>query len=469
MRRLAAILPAAVLMALGVSTGPAEAVAPVPAAAAVAGPAGAYTPLKPARLLDTRKKIGVTTTTPLGAGRSVDLQVSTRGGVPTSGTSSVVLNVTVVSPSSEGYVTIYPTGSTRPTASSVNFNKGWTGANLVTVKLGSGGKVRVFNYAGNAHVVADVVGYYHATTSTATKSYGGYAAVNPSRILDTRESNAPLPAGYYLSTGADFGTDEQTGLPINPHVRAFAVNVTVVKPTSSGYLTVWNGDENAIPGTSTLNFTTGKTVPNMAVAPTRACGSECTDPTTPVIGVLNGSGGNAHVVVDLVGIYDDNTLDGTWRYRALPSPTRIVNTKTGQGLASAISSNGTRTVTTPSSIRTTDTMALVTNTTANKPTATTVLTLWNPGCTPDPNFQCLRPIASNLNPYAGQLVSNMTITDIGYDYEFLIHNRVGATNLVIDVAGTMEPATAPALAKSAAKVATPRLAPEGVQLAARHR
>lgn len=456
MRRLAAILPAAVLMALGVSTGPAEAVAPVPAASAVAGPAGAYTPLKPARLLDTRKKIGVTTTTPLGAGRSVDLQVSTRGGVPTGGTSSVVLNVTVVSPSSEGYVTIYPTGSTRPTASSVNFNKGWTGANLVTVKLGSGGKVRVFNYAGNAHVVADVVGYYHATTSTATKSYGGYAGVDPSRILDTRIENDPLPAGYYLSTGADFTT------AINPHVRAFAVNVTVVKPASAGYLTVWNGDENAIPGTSTLNFTKGKTVPNMAVAPTRACGSECEDPTTPVIGVLNSSGGSAHIVVDLVGIYDDNTLDGTWRYRALPGPTRIVNTKTGQGIASAIPSNGTRTVTTPSSITTTDTMALVTNTTANKPTTTTVLTLWN--------ADFARPTVSNLNPAAGQLVSNMTFTDIGADYDFSVHNRVGSTNLVIDVAGTMEAAPAPALAaRGAAKVATPRLAPEGVQLAARHR
>ena len=36
------------------------------------------------------------------------------------------------------------------------------GANLVTVPIGSGGKVRIFNAAGSTHVVADVVGYYHS-------------------------------------------------------------------------------------------------------------------------------------------------------------------------------------------------------------------------------------------------------------------------------------------------------------------
>ena len=48
--------------------------------------------------------------------------------------------------------------------------------------------------------------------------------------------------------------------------------------------------------------------------------------------MLNGSTGTAHVIVDLVGVYDDNTLDGMWRYRPLTASTRIVNTKTGQGI-----------------------------------------------------------------------------------------------------------------------------------------
>ena len=392
---------------------------------------GAYTPLRPARLLDTRRKVGVTTTTPIGANRFVDLQVSGRGGVPSATrASSVVLNVTVVSPTSQGYVTLYPTGSSRPTASSVNFNKGWTGANLVTVKLGTGGKVRIHNISGATHVVVDVMGYYHGASSTSTAGYGGYAGITPERILDTRtRGSSAVPRGFYALAGFNFGPDN------NSRIKAFAVNITVTKPTGSGYLTAWNGDGASIPKTSTVNFTTGRTVPNMAIVPVRACGDDC-DPQfadVPVIGVLNTSGGNAHIIIDLVGFYDDNTIDGVWRYRPLAGPTRIVNTKTAQGIPAAIGPNKVATVTAPTKVTTFNSMALVTNTTANKPTSNTVMTLFNADI---PNAQ--RPRVSNLNPYAGQLVSNMTITDLGFGYDFKVHNASGTLNMVLDVAGTME-------------------------------
>ncbi|MFL6171025.1 MAG: hypothetical protein ACJ711_15230, partial [Ornithinibacter sp.] len=88
-------------------------------------------------------------------------------------------------------------------------------------------------------------------------------------------------------------------------------------------------------------------------------------------------------------------------------------------------------------------MALVTNTTANKPTSNTVLTLWN--------ADIPQPAVSNLNPSPGQLVSNMTITDLGVAYDFKVGNTSGSTNLVIDVAGTME--TYPAVADPGAAAA----------------
>ncbi len=384
--------------------------------------AGAYTPLTPARLLDTRRE---GTKRPIGGGRYIDLAVAGKRGVPPSGATAVVLNVTVVAPTSQGYVTVYPTGTSRPTASSVNFNKGWTGANLLTVKLGTGGKVRIHNYAGSTHVVADVVGYYHASTSARTTGYGGYSGIEPARIADTRLDSDPLRPGWYLTTGYDFGAS-------NPHITAFAVNITVTKPTGSGHLTAWDGEQFPAPSTSTLNFTKGRTVPNMAIVPTSQCGADfCPeDPTIPLMGVLNTSNGNSHVVVDLVGVYDDNTLDGMWRFRPLPTPTRIVNTKLRQGIPAAIGAGKAPTVIAPASVRTYNSMALVTNTTANKPTSTSVLTLWN--------ADIPRPGVSNLNPYAGQLVSNMTITDIGVDYGFKVHNASGSTNIVLDVAGTME-------------------------------
>ena len=388
---------------------------------------GAYTPLKPARLLDTRKKVGVTTITPVGPGKTIDLQVSGKGGVSASAATAVVLNVTVVSPTSEGYVTLYPTGATRPVASSVNFNKGFTGANLVTVKLGTGGKVRFFNASGSTHVIADVMGYYHGTASTAKAGYGGYSGVEPTRLLDSRSiPNGALFPGEYYTPGIDFGPD------VNPHIKGFAVNITATRTTGSGYFTAWNGDPNAVLSTSTLNFTKGKTVPNMAIVPTSACGAGCGVgfETLPVIGVLNNSNGNADVIVDLVGVYDDNTLDGMSRYRPLASPTRIVNTKSAQGISAALKPGQTATVSNTAGVTTFNSLSLVTNTTANKPTSNTVLTLWN--------ADIPQPTVSNLNPALGQLVSNMTITDLGVNYDFKVRNASGTTNLVLDVAGTME-------------------------------
>ena len=48
--------------------------------------------------------------------------------------------------------------------------------------------------------------------------------------------------------------------------RKYTGNVTVVGPTRQGHVTAFNGDSaDDIPATSTLNFTAGRTVPNMAI------------------------------------------------------------------------------------------------------------------------------------------------------------------------------------------------------------
>src|SRR5450631_2933079 len=79
------------------------------AEAATIGSASSYVAVAPARVLDTRTGLGA----PKGLvdpGRSVTLQVTSRGGVPASGVSAVVLNVTVTGAVKPGYVQVYPTG-----------------------------------------------------------------------------------------------------------------------------------------------------------------------------------------------------------------------------------------------------------------------------------------------------------------------------------------------------------------------
>ena len=86
------------------------------------------------------------------------VQVVGQAGVP-SGATAVVLNVTVTEPTFTGYVTVWPTGASRPLASTLNYTFGQTVPNLVMVKLGAGGQVSFFNSAGAADLLADVVGY----------------------------------------------------------------------------------------------------------------------------------------------------------------------------------------------------------------------------------------------------------------------------------------------------------------------
>ena len=83
------------------------------------------------------------------------------GGVPASGVSAVVLNVTVTQPKAAGYITVYPDGATRPLASNLNFVAGQTVPNLVVAPVGADGKVDLYNgSSGTVELVADVSGYF---------------------------------------------------------------------------------------------------------------------------------------------------------------------------------------------------------------------------------------------------------------------------------------------------------------------
>jgi hypothetical protein len=73
---------------------------------------------------------------------------------------AVVLNVTVTNPTSAGFLTVYPSGGSRPLASDLDFTPGQTVPNLVVVKLGPDGKVVLYNLAGSTDVVIDVLGWY---------------------------------------------------------------------------------------------------------------------------------------------------------------------------------------------------------------------------------------------------------------------------------------------------------------------
>jgi len=183
---------------------------------------GAYTALAPSRLLDTR-----VTGDDLGRGASLNLTV-TGGSVPTTAT-AVALNVTVTDTTASSYLSVYPSGATRPVVSSLNWTRGRTVANLVIVPVGADGQVTFFNDLGSTAVIADLEGYFSPSTGTTA---GSYVALTPERIVDTRTGSGLRDAG------AELGPHEYLQVPIDGNtelpssgVEAVLCNITAVDTT----------------------------------------------------------------------------------------------------------------------------------------------------------------------------------------------------------------------------------------------
>ena len=266
----------------------------VPAITGTPGPDGLYNPVVPSRILDTRTGNGGSPV-PLGPGAFINLQVTGRGGVPLTGASAVVLNVTVTNPTLASYLTVYPAGTPLPLASNLNFPAGATAPNRVVVKLGSAGQVAIFNGLGSTDVVVDVNGWF-TDTSNPSATGGTFTGVTPTRILDTRVGtggfHSPLGAGQSIALPvAGFGGVPTMTDQVVP--TAAVINVTVIGATSGGYLTVYpNG--SALPLASDLNWPAGAIVPNLVVVKLGPDGK---------IAIFNGMG-NTDVIVDVVGWYN---------------------------------------------------------------------------------------------------------------------------------------------------------------------
>ena len=97
---------------------------------------------------------------PVAAKATAHLQVLGQGGVPATGVSAVVMNVTVTGPTAAGFLTVFADDAVRPTASNLNFVKGQTVPNLVVAPVGANGKVAFYNgSSGSVQMIADVAGY----------------------------------------------------------------------------------------------------------------------------------------------------------------------------------------------------------------------------------------------------------------------------------------------------------------------
>ena len=384
-----------------------------PLAASATGLAGTFVSLSPARVLDTRIDNGAMG--PVAANSTIHVQIAGRGGVPSTGVSAVVLNVTETEAQGAGYITIFPDGTARPTASNLNFPKADTRANQVTVKLGSNGKIALASSTKySLQLIADVSGYFLAGTPSAA---GAFVPLNPARVLDTRVANGatgPVAANSTIHVQvAGRGGVPSTG------VSAVVLNVTETHALLGGYVTVYP-DGTTRPAASNLNYPGGDTRANLVTVKLGGNGAVAFASTT---------NSTLDLIADVAGYYVAGTPTAAGTFMAL-DPVRVLDTRVGTGATGPLAANSTihPQVTGRGGVPATGASAVVLNVTETEARASGYLTVYPDGTS--------RPTASTLNFPAGDTRANLATVRLGGTGRIAIASTDSSTvQVVADVAG----------------------------------
>jgi hypothetical protein len=236
---------------------------------------GTVEPIVPVRVLDSRPDELTVDGEAAGIGRRpggqvTELVVRGRGGVAVDA-EAVFLNVTAVKPGAAGFLTVYPCGEPRPLASNVNYVAGQTVPNAVATQVGTAGKVCIFTLA-STDLVVDVNGFLPAGTTIDT--------LVPERLLETRVGpgfetiDGRFQGAGQAGWGATVALDVAGRGGVSVDAEFALLNVTAIRPTSRGYLTVFPCDERR-PLASNVNFVGGDVRPNFVLAKLSDTGTVC--------------------------------------------------------------------------------------------------------------------------------------------------------------------------------------------------
>jgi hypothetical protein len=242
-----------------------------------------FVPVSPCRVVDTRGGNGSLGGPILGAGANRSFPLASGACSLPSNAAAYSLNATVVPSSTLSYLTLYPTGKTQPTVSTLNSYNGEVVANAALVAAGSGAAVTAY-VTNQTQLILDVNGYF---TSAPTRPLV-FTTVTPCRIVDTRNASGTF-GGPILAANSTRGfpiPSSSCGIPAS--ANAYALNITALPISNLSYLTIWP-DGQVQPTVSTLNSANGQIVANAALVPAGEQGAVdvfVTDQTNLLIDVV---------------------------------------------------------------------------------------------------------------------------------------------------------------------------------------
>jgi hypothetical protein len=193
---------------------------------------------------------------------------------------------------------------------------------------------------------------------------------------------------------------------------AASINVTVVMPGASGFMTVWPCGV-ARPFVSNLNYIAGDIVPNGVIAPIGSNGKVCFYSLS-----------DTDLVVDVAGWFEGDAFVGATPFRlrdtretSRVTPAEVLVLQVADIAAST--ADGAATVI-PASVG-----AVALNVTVVNPDSAGFVTVYACGT---------RPLASSVNYTAGQIVPNGVIAPVSANGEVCIYSLV-PTDVVVDLSG----------------------------------
>ncbi|MDQ0797267.1 peptidoglycan recognition protein [Streptomyces sp. B1I3] len=365
-----------------------------------------FVPVTPQRLMDTRVGLGVPKAQ-VGPAGVVTLQVTGTNGIPATDVGAVVLNVTATHVSATSFVSVYPNGTTRTSASNLNVVQGQTVPNLVVVPVVNG-KVSFYNNAGSLDLIADITGYFTSAGEGST-----HVNLGPQRVMDTREGLGVPKAQVGPAGVVTLQVAGVNGVPAEG-VTAVVLNVTATHVSGTSFVSVYP-DGTTRTDASNLNVVKGQTVPNLVIVP-----------------VVNGkvsfynNAGTVDLIADITGYF---TSAGEGASHINLGPKRVMDTREGLGVPKAqVGPAGVVTlqVAGVNGVPAEGVTAVVLNVTATHVSATSFVSVYPNGTT--------RTSASNLNVVQGQTVPNLVVVPV-VNGKVSFYNNAGSLDLIADITG----------------------------------
>ena len=227
-----------------------------------------FFPVSPHRTMDTR------------SGSRIQAGTHTQIYPPHDGVTAVAMQVTTVSPTTGGFITVFPCDQPVPDASHLNHSEGENRAASVIAKMGTGG-ICAYSYA-ETDMLVDVHGVF--------REAGGsfFQAVRPTRVMDTRQSSLRWHGRLNANQPVRIPFRQIPGMPSD--ADAVWLNLTAVSPVDNGFLSLVPCDVPV--QTSVLNFEEERNTPANVLMGLDADGALC----------LNSSV-RTHILIDVFGYF----------------------------------------------------------------------------------------------------------------------------------------------------------------------